>query len=292
MDDESHNPYRPPVDSPGVSEPRIPIGDLLFAPALPLARLLGAVWRVYWGNIGKLAGVALIVYMPINTLLAFATARGLIEDTTRWQRVAEFFVGVVATLAIACIVEGAARDAPVSLGRALARAVLGWFQAIGTELLATLVVLAFSLLLIVPGVIHSGYYLFTLQLVALRSEGGSVALESSKKLVKGAWWPLVGTWVLVWLVMTVLLFVLWIPYGWLIDLLAVRDAPDALLWTMVVTGQSAQDLLFFLANVTVSALFLHREHAVRLAPPAPEHPEETPGEALVEDAGQPPGGSH
>lgn len=59
---------------------------------------------------------------------------------------------------------------------------------IGTNLLAAFILFGLSLLLVVPGIIWSLYYVFFTQVVFLRGIGGKDALDYSKSLVKGRWW--------------------------------------------------------------------------------------------------------
>ncbi len=67
-----------------------------------------------------------------------------------------------------------------------------WGRSIGTGILGGLIVMGMTLLLIIPGIIWSGYYVFIFYVVALREISGKHALDYSKELVKGQWWRVCG----------------------------------------------------------------------------------------------------
>jgi hypothetical protein len=72
---------------------------------------------------------------------------------------------------------------------------LGWKnlgRVIGTGILAGLVILFYTLLLIIPGVIRMVKYAFCANVVALRNKGWTEALEYSENLVKGNGWEVFG----------------------------------------------------------------------------------------------------
>jgi hypothetical protein len=94
----------------------------------------------------------------------------------------------LAMMAIALIVEKTFLNEPMGFLEAFKRAFPKWFGGIGTGLLALVIVLGYTLLLVVPGIIWGVYYLFVIYIVALRNKTGKAALEYSQSLVSGHWW--------------------------------------------------------------------------------------------------------
>jgi len=101
-------------------------------------------------------------------------------------------VGLITGMSSKIIVEGIVVDKPVSLSKAINLASSKWGRAFTTQLLSSLIIFAWSLLLFIPGFIYSIYYLFVLDAVALRDKDGQEALKYSKSLVEEQWWRIFG----------------------------------------------------------------------------------------------------
>ena len=91
-------------------------------------------------------------------------------------------------IGIAYIVERSLQGQEVNLGDIFRFSISRLGDAFWTSILLSFIVLGGTLLLIIPGIIWSNYYSFTLIIVALRNLKGKAALEASKKLVNGQWW--------------------------------------------------------------------------------------------------------
>ena len=78
---------------------------------------------------------------------------------------------------------------------------------IGLSLLTGLLVLLWSLLLIIPGIIFSFIYSFAIYAFFFEDKRGMSAISRSKEIIKGYFWPVVGRFLflclLVWLLMLI-----------------------------------------------------------------------------------------
>lgn len=101
-------------------------------------------------------------------------------------------VGLITGMSSKIIVESIVINKPVSLVQAVNLASSKWGRAFTTQLLSSLIISAWSLLLFIPGFIYSIYYLFVLDAVALRDKDGREALQYSKSLVDEQWWRMFG----------------------------------------------------------------------------------------------------
>lgn len=63
---------------------------------------------------------------------------------------------------------------------------------IGLSILTAVLVLLWSLLLIVPGIIYSVFYSLAIYVFFFEGKRGMAALRRSQELVKGYWWPVFG----------------------------------------------------------------------------------------------------
>lgn len=152
-----------------------------------LGKILSAGWKVYREKFRVIFPVILIIYIPVNIILLFVPgdSYGMLEF--RIATLLEFFVGIIAIMAIAKIVECSIEEKEITYGQALQYSLSRWGNSIGTEILGGLIVLGMTLLFIVPGIIWGIYYAFSLYVVTLRDIAGKEALDYSKTLVKGQW---------------------------------------------------------------------------------------------------------
>ena len=78
---------------------------------------------------------------------------------------------------------------------------------IGLSLLTGLLILLWSLLLIIPGIIFSFIYSFAIYAFFFEDKRGMSAISRSKEIIKGYFWPVVGRFLflclLVWLLMLI-----------------------------------------------------------------------------------------
>jgi hypothetical protein len=180
--------------------------------------ILAEGWSLYFSNFAKIALILVCVYIPVNILLEVIPLDGLVASVgvsyasqvyQMIQRLLEFLIGNIATLALACLVERARHGETLSVGEALRHGLARWTSMVGTGVLSGLILLGLSLLLIVPGIIWGMYYTFWIYVVALRGLGGKAALDYSKSLVQGQWWSIFGTA----LVLGILAFVISLIFG-------------------------------------------------------------------------------
>lgn len=172
----------------------------IYATKYDLGRVITVGWELYRKNFGSILPIVLIVYIPINIGLSFVPVDYLIEEHglrgfnmyMKVIQLTEFFFGVVATLALARLIEAALAGQPITWQQALRHALSRWGASIGTGLLAGLIIVGMCLLLIVPGIIWGLYYSLFVYVVALRGLSGKKALDYSKSIVKGQWWRVFG----------------------------------------------------------------------------------------------------
>jgi hypothetical protein len=100
----------------------------------------------------------------------------------------ELLVGTITSMSIAILAEKVVKRENVSVIDVLKIALSKWGGAFVTILLAGVIILAATLLLIIPGIIFSVNYVFVLLVIALRDKHGTSALAYSHDLVKGQWW--------------------------------------------------------------------------------------------------------
>lgn len=219
--------------------------------------LFGEGWKYYSTHFVKILIIILCIYIPINTIvLLIPVHESLSDDPLRlmqlYGRIYQFFdtwVGCIATVGIAAIVEGTILGANLSWGDAMRRGFSRWGSAVGTSIVAGFILLGLFLLLIVPGIIWSVYYTFWIYVVALRNIGGTTALGYSKNLVVGQWWRVLGIIIVIAVADIITNFIVGVPTWFL---------PDNLI--LNVLSNTALDIVSSLFTVISIVFFLNTDY--------------------------------
>lgn len=162
-----------------------------------LGDILSEGWTIFTGRFRTILAIILIVYIPINivlSLVALPEEAGLeeIRQSFQFGQLLYFGFGILATMAVAFVVERSLVGENIGFREALKKAVARWGSMIWANIIAGLIIFGLTLLLIVPGIVWFVYYTFVECAVVLRGKGGKTALDYSKSLVKGNWWRVFG----------------------------------------------------------------------------------------------------
>lgn len=170
-----------------------------------LQEILLTGWREFSDNFPSILVIFLLAYAPINIGLYFIPLEEILDGYTLADfdafliifTLCEFLFGLLAATALACLIESSVKGEPVTWRKAIRSALARWPSSVGTAILGGAIVFCLSLLLIIPGVVWSVYYLFAVYAVALRGRGGKNALDYSKWMVLGQWWRVLGYFVVI-----------------------------------------------------------------------------------------------
>jgi hypothetical protein len=230
-----------------------------------LGQVIAAGWRQYRRHFAGVLFITLVVYIPVNLALALVSASPLGEGQglqgfrlfSKLVQLSEFFVGVLATMAIAKLAESSLQGQPVTWRASLRHALARWPASLSANLLTVLIVAGLLLLLVVPGIIWSVYYVFVVYAVALRGLSGKKALDYSKSLVKGHWWEVFAYLFVIQLLGFLAGFLVAAPLAIAPDHLAIRVLSDTLV-----------DVAYAMTICMITVYFLNNDYLeVRPAPP-------------------------
>lgn len=166
-----------------------------------IGQILTHAWKHFRQHLQSIIIITLIVYIPVNIILSYVPFDTFVEQYgqlralkiyTKIIDLLEAVIGVIATMAIAYIITAHMEGKTLRVGEALQKALARWPAAMGTGFLAGVFIIGLSLLLIVPGIIYSVYWVFVTYVVALRGLSWKRALDYSKSIVQGRWWTVVG----------------------------------------------------------------------------------------------------
>lgn len=85
-----------------------------------------------------------------------------------------------------------------------------FWRYLGVSILTALVVIGFSLLLIIPGIIFAVYYSLVEYPVLFEGSSPHKALGRSRQLVKGYWWAVVGRSVFIGILFVIVAIIFWL----------------------------------------------------------------------------------
>ncbi|MEP6672703.1 MAG: hypothetical protein ABJF10_26300 [Chthoniobacter sp.] len=219
--------------------------------------LIKKTWSICRQDWPAIVGLQLLVSLPSELLVAMASTGDDEHMRPSWRmtQYLDSFVGVVAVLGIAWVVNERVQGRSLSFVEALKKAVPRWLPAIGTNLVMGLIVVLWALALIVPGIVYLGYYTFAVYVVALRGRASTHALNYSKGLVKGRWWRVVGKMVGLFLPPIVPMFIIAVPLAFLPQSQFVE-----------IFRETLNDLLLSFCQVGGALLFLNLDAVERKTP--------------------------
>ncbi len=166
-----------------------------------IGQILSYSWKKFTQNFQLILFVILTVYIPINIILSFVPFDAPLEQMGGMQgfriymkiiQILEGLIGIIATMSIAYIIKQKIDGKIVDFKHAIKKSLSRWPAAIGTNIMLGIFLLGLTLLLIIPGIIYSVYWIFVLYVVVLHDKSGKNALDYSKGIVKGRWWKVVG----------------------------------------------------------------------------------------------------
>lgn len=237
--------------------------DAISQRPLTLIEIFLTAWSVFTKQFKNIVMVVIIVYVPINIILAFVPL-----DENSWQsfrvymRVSEILdglFGVISSLALIHITERFFTsseqndDKKIDFLQALKWACWRWPYFLWTHLTTTLIIGFFTLLLIIPGIIVYVQYIFILPIVALRNIDGAEARAYSKNLVKDQWWKVLGYSLIIGFLGLGLVFGIQFTLGWLTSDIFSEVFLD-----------TVTDIVWAFFEVAAVVLFLNLDYTKRL----------------------------
>ncbi len=212
---------------------------------LSLGKVISTGWIIFWNHIGSILPIFLIVFIPINIGLSLIPVDNLDEMHGPFgpkifsliYGTSETLLGLLASMALAKLIESSINGKPVTWKQALLHALGRWQASIETAFLVGLIVSVMTLLVIVPGIIWGLYYFFFVFVVGLRGLTKEAAFNYSRDIVVGQWWRVFG-------------YVFVIQLLWIVAL----GAREILFF--LAPASLIVDIIYYTLADTISALFL------------------------------------
>lgn len=180
-----------------------------------LGELLSNSWNLFTNNFWLIVTIMLIVYLPLNiisSIFSFENINNLSEAVVPFiVLILMVFAGSIGTMAIAYIVDRKIEKQDVTFKEALHKSLFKWPVAAGTSVLMFIFLIGLSFLLLIPAIIFWLYWSFAIYAVVLRDKSWKSALDYSKSVVKGKWWKVFGTLLVLGIIYLPFIFVIQIP---------------------------------------------------------------------------------
>ncbi|MCX6795654.1 MAG: hypothetical protein NT165_02955 [Candidatus Falkowbacteria bacterium] len=177
---------------------------------IPVFDLFENSWKMYWSNFKNLVTISLYGLLAILAIFAgVALIAGLAtlflmkgQDSMVLSVVIKVLIVIIAlaTLALAIWYSTRAKAATYLLIKnGFSSVKSSWEESKGLftpffllSLLVLVLVLLWSILLIIPGIIFAVFYSFAVIIFIFEGKKGMSAIKASKELVKGYWWATFG----------------------------------------------------------------------------------------------------
>ncbi|GMA98092.1 hypothetical protein [Pelosinus sp. IPA-1] len=161
---------------------------LASSPELSIIEIFKLSWKIFKKNIGPIIAISFVMSLP------YSISHGTVKDYHSFNslNVFLFVVGFISQIIGSCALIQFIAD--IIYNKAINWTTIMSFAraksstAAITYAIFMLRILLLGLLFVIPGIIYTILYIFTLEAVVLRDLRGMKALKYSKELVKGYWW--------------------------------------------------------------------------------------------------------
>ncbi len=146
--------------------------------------------RIVWAELPRAMLLTLIFSFPaavIQLVVGQGDDLRTVGNSVRASGFYELFIGTIGAQAVLALFIARGEGRVITLGQAMSEAMNNWGRAAGAIFRANLWILLFTLLLVIPGVWQAVMLLYA-RVAALRVRNGD-ALEASRQLVRGRFWP-------------------------------------------------------------------------------------------------------
>ena len=186
-------------------------------------------WEIYSASVDLFSKkfknillITLIIYIPINVILYFASEALLSSpevsfgDYVNFMKIAgwlEQLIWVIASIFVIFTVKESLDNSEKTFWEILKLSFSKWWSAIWANILYSIWVWLLLLLLIIPWLIFAVYWIFFIYVIVLKDISATKSFEYSKKMVKWRWWEIFGYWCFSFFWVLAFWFLMWFtPY--------------------------------------------------------------------------------
>lgn len=205
--------------------------------------LMRESWALYKNNFALFAKIIAWLLIPsvilsllpyfISNPVAFLAANFILS-------LASWVLSVLITIALILVMDATIKKEPINLKNIYNLSYSKTFSGIIISILVSLAVGLGTLLLIIPGIIFSVWFSFSLYVLILENKKGTEALSASRELVKGKFWPILWRWLAPNFVYGVILLIIILVPIYIIDFAAGQPGASfttaSTWWSMIIAN--------------------------------------------------------
>jgi hypothetical protein len=159
--------------------------------------LIRESWAFYKNNFALFAKIIAWLLIPsvLLSLLPYFISNPIILLTVNFLlSLVSWVLSVLITIALILTMDALLKKEPINLKNIYNLSYSKTFSGIIISILVSLAVGFGTVLLIIPGIIFSVWFSFSLYVFVLENKKGTEALSASRQLVKGRFWPILWRW--------------------------------------------------------------------------------------------------
>jgi hypothetical protein len=210
-----------------------------------ITEIIDGSFRFYRARFGELLVVSALLLVPPAIVAAIAPLwlQGVARIVSNFMYL--FSQGAIAILVAAAL----ERNQALSAGEAFRELNGRWGKVLGASILSGLMVSIGFILLIIPGFIAASWTAVAVPVAAIEGLASSKAVERSRALAKGRMGHVLGTVILIWLIVMLLVFGVAISLGLVVGMLGIPERISGMLFELVMVP------LFPLIAITATMLY-------------------------------------
>ena len=166
-----------------------------------------SAWLIYKTNLTSILLIILVIYLPFFIIrLVFPYEQiynrfgyTVHEITKEIISLIGYLVAAIGHISIIIITERSVLGNKFTLRDVFLKAYSRWWAYIKSTFLSGIIIVFFTLLFVIPGIVKSIQYVFVSYAASIRDVSGKKALEYSKFVTEGQRWRVFGFYLLLWL---------------------------------------------------------------------------------------------
>lgn len=222
----------------------------------PVRELLDRTFQIFQANIRHLSKLSLLLIVPYvvlaSLMLVMTGSTGLGSGSSGLAGSIGFilvivmiYLGLVWEAGILLMIKE--KNFSYTIKELFDKAKPYVWKMFVVGLITGILVILWSVLLIIPGIIFGIYYALSIYALINEDKTGYSALKRSKQLVKGYWWALLGRIILVQVLYMILVYILSWPAG------LIEDKNLSAIWSIIISA--AEFIVAPFAMIYISQIY-------------------------------------
>lgn len=230
-----------------------------------LRKIFSESLKLFKENFKLILLITLIIYTPVNIILVVFK----VSKLPLWLQIFSRLTGlieIIAAMAIIILVKSKLDGLSLDLKSVFKKSLSKWPRAVVTSILTNAFLICLFLLLIVPGIIYSIYWVFNLYAVVLCDKFGKGAMDYSKSLVKGRWGKVLSYVFLINLSVLIFSLIIGFAFSAIFSFIKLMAAGQTVFEFL---GYTLSSIIFSFSQVALTVFFINLDNTKKEVRPSP-----------------------